>query len=245
MRTPELSIQSIRWLLAELAVVVIGILLAFQIEDWRASVADKEFANANLGEVLLELEDEFSDFENVIPRLEINLSSSSKIIDIMKSDTVHTENELLAAYQGIFSSYQWLPNSSTYSGLRESGRLYLISDTALVSQLFDYYGFSEYVKGLYEGVSAARRRLRSASILDVQRVPSQYDPIDSTPTALRLELVTSMEQFPISPEFSGILGDYIGLVLSAKEQLNELSDRNLALRKAIVNYLSNSDATDT
>ena len=204
------SKQSLRWLFAELAVVVLGILIAFQIEEWRNLRSENEFIKSNLNTVLMELEDENFEFQNALPSLSSQMVSASTLSNELRKMESRIESIIFTNYRGVFSSYTWIPNSSTYDGLRESGRVYLIPNQALIDQLFDYYEFGNYVKTVYEALDSSRDKLRDASLLYRRFFAGEMNPADPFAERLDFELILPLEEIPRNPEMPSILGNHMG-----------------------------------
>lgn len=238
MRIPAIQGQSMRWLLAELVVVVLGILIAFQVDEWRTQKSDEELTSANLKAILIELDDEYSEFELVIPSLDSQLDSAYKLTYILESEIQDREIEVLEAYRGVFRNRQWRPNSATYTGLRESGRMYLVPEQTLIDQLFDYYEFGKYVGELMERLSDTRLRVRDTTLLDMWRTPTKFEPTNFITLELDYRLVSPYDQIPRDPKFYGVLGDHISAIASARLRIEDLGARNMSLQKAIQDYLT-------
>jgi hypothetical protein len=228
-----ISTQSMRWLLAELAVVILGILIAFQIEEWRSLRSEREFIESNLKAILMELEDEYLDFQRALPSLNTQMLSASILSNELRNDSIRNESGIYENYRKVFSNYTWIPNSPTYDGLRESGRLYLIPDTGLIDQLFDYYEFGDYVRRVFDSLNSSRALLRNASLLDVRRHTSELDQSELFTKPLEFELILPLEEIPRNPEFLSVLGNHMTVIQNAAIRTEDLSARNFALQESI------------
>ncbi len=224
--------QSARWLLAELVVVVLGILIAFQVEEWRTNRGDQQFINGSLLAILTELEDEYFDFQQAIPSIDRQLKGAARLSSLLRSNEPRDELQIVEAYRDILSNYPWRPNASTYTGLRESGRIYLLSDSELVERLFDYYEFGEYVGTILAGLVSRRERLVEASLTDFYRT-SDDTRLDEITIDLNWHAVKPLEDFPRNPEFMGSLGFLQGRHNVSALRLEDIAARNLELQEFI------------
>ena len=225
--------QSVRWLLAELVVVVLGILIAFQVEEWRTNRGDQQFYRASLQAILVELEDEYSDFQRAIPSVDRQLKSAARLSSLLRGNQPRDEAQIVEAYGVTLSSYDWRPNASTYTGLRESGRIYLLSDSELVERLFDYYEFGEFVGTVYVSLRTNRERFIEDSLVDFYDTPADEILIDEITIQLKRHLVKPLEDIPRAPEFIGSLGRLMRSLNQSARRLDAIAARNLELQEFI------------
>lgn len=242
MRIFDLPNQSVRWLIAELVVVVLGILIAFQVEEWRTVRSDRTFSESSLRAILVELEDEYADFQLVIPSLQSNLQSGKDLTEILSTSGGRNEFDLIEAFSGVAGVYGWFPNSPTYSGLRESGRIYLILDRDLIDSMFDYYEFGEFVGVLMDRVETSLEEFRKSSLTDLYSSPSDNSLADRSGLgriALDRKLALPLGSIPRNPEFYGSLGNLMSRLNSALGRFAIVSERNLALQELIKIHIAN------
>ena len=231
--------QSVRWLLAELAVVVLGILIAFQVEEWRTNRGDQQFSNASIQAILAELEDEYFDFQQAIPSVDRQLKSAARLSSLLGSNEPRDEAQIVEAYSFTLSNYDWRPNASTYTGLRESGRIYLLSDSELVERLFDYYEFGEYVGTVFTRLNSSRDRFLEDSLTDFYDTPSDETLIGEVTIQLERQVTKPLEDIPRNPKFIGSLGHLLRSLNQSARRLENIAARNLELQELIRTRLDN------
>ncbi len=231
--------QSVRWLLAELVVVVLGILIAFQVEEWRTNRGDQQFFNASLQAILTELEDEYFDFQQAIPSVDRQLKSAARLSLLLGGIEPRDEAQIVETYGFTLNNYDWRPNASTYTGLRESGRIYLLSDSELVERLFDYYEFGEYVGTVFTRLNSSRERFLEDSLTDFYDTPSDEPLINEVTIQLNRQVAKPLEDIPRNPEFIGSLGRLMRSLNQSARRLEDIAARNIELQEFIKTRLDN------
>lgn len=125
----------------EIILVVIGILLALAINDWRNLQRIHSEEEATLRKLIQDLKTDSIRYTNNIQfysEYNDDLISSYEII--FKKSITDDEIEKVMGYQGaIHKSLN--PRRTTYNEMINSGRIYNISDNTLVNQIIDYYQF--------------------------------------------------------------------------------------------------------
>ena len=148
-----------KYAIGEIVLVVIGILIALQINNWNESLkSKKEEVNylINIKEDILSdslyfQKSWFSKNEKKITGLK--KAKNYYLNGIIPNDTLTFINDV--AYGGIFGIGKLTPNNRTYNELSSTGNISLISDQEIREQIVEYYlnlGFlSNYVSDLQSG----------------------------------------------------------------------------------------------
>jgi uncharacterized membrane protein YgaE (UPF0421/DUF939 family) len=139
------KIQYLKYALGEILLVVIGILIALQINNWNQSVKDKKALN----EYLIKIKSHTSED---ITQLEELSNGREQIADICKkarnSILNKTENDnlfLLMASGLAFADYYFKPNSGGYESLKSSEYYGKINNTKIDSLLAKYHGLVDVI----------------------------------------------------------------------------------------------------
>ena len=227
--------ESYRWLAAELVVVVLGILIAFQVEEWRTSRGDREIEAGSLRVLLTDIETGRDEYENVKETSATLKESSATMLEFMLDPASQTKD--VAAIPSIeLRTWRWEPTSSAFDSLRDSGNLGLISNQELQSALLYYFDLIEpYFLGL--------RVSHSELVGDVDALLDDFVFVRPRPDYLvsgEVDRVmqVSMEEFVNDPE---LLETLIQLEGSATDRLIGLADSNIGslndLEKMILEHL--------
>lgn len=139
------KIQYLKYALGEILLVVIGILMALQINNWNQSVEDKK----SLNEYLIKIKSHTS---NDIKQLEELSNGRKQIADICKkarnSILNKTENDNLFLFKisgAAFVDFYFKPNSGGYESLINSQYYGKINNTKLDSLFAEYHGLVDII----------------------------------------------------------------------------------------------------
>jgi len=137
--------QYLKYALGEIVLVVIGILIALQINNWNQSIKDKNY----LDEYLIKIKSHTSED---IEQLEELSKGRKQIADLCKkarnSILNKTENENLFLFKvsGVaFVDFYFKPNSGGYESLKNSQYYGKINNTKLDSLLAKYHGLVDII----------------------------------------------------------------------------------------------------
>ena len=138
-------IEYLKYALGEILLVVIGILIALQINNWNQSVIDKK----SLNEYLIKIK---SHTLEDIKQLEELSNGRKQIADICKKarNSILNKNEndnlfLFKISGTAFVDFYFKPNSGGYESLKNSGYYGKINNTKLDSLMAKYYGLVDVI----------------------------------------------------------------------------------------------------
>ena len=224
--------QSFRWLFAELTVVVLGVLIAFQVEEWRNSQTQEEFQEAMLDAILLDLQDEQREISIFIDMAARQIQASQDLIALLNSEEPATASELVDLFRTAWVSRTWLPNGATYNSLIQTGNLSQLSDDELQQALFDYYAWTGYIGIQTESFLEVVNELVSAAYLDFH-----FQPFDSAeriqPYTYPIVAIEPVAEIPRNPLFLGTLGNFGRRISQLRPLLMETQQRNQSLQQTI------------
>lgn len=151
------SRHSLRWLLAELTVVILGILIAFQVDAWRSERSEAVRERQYLTDMLRDLENDVLSLESAIAQRQERLPAIRRLVVLLTDPATDQsfEQELIAlehrAVTGSVASF--IPVTLTYEKMQQAGDLTTVRDPALYQTIVEYYQFLD--RGLENtGVSA-------------------------------------------------------------------------------------------
>jgi hypothetical protein len=137
--------QYLKYALGEIILVVIGILIALQINNWNESVKDKK----SLNEYLIKIKSHTSED---IEQLEELAAGRKQIADLCKKarnsilDKTESNNLFLFMLSGsAFVDFYFKPNSGGYESLKNSEFYGKINNTRLDSLLAEYHGLVDVI----------------------------------------------------------------------------------------------------
>jgi hypothetical protein len=137
--------QYLKYALGEIILVVIGILIALQINNWNQALKDKN----SLNEYLIKIKSHTSEDLEQLEELAI---ARKQIADLCKKarnsilDKTEDDNLLLLLTSGLaFTDFYFKPNSGGYESLRSSKYYGKINNTKIDSLLARYHGLVDVI----------------------------------------------------------------------------------------------------
>jgi hypothetical protein len=130
-------------LLAELVVVVLGILIAFQVEEWRQFKLERDEESRVLNAILDDLtlgDEELALWQG---RIERNDEAMGPLMEKLSRGEVAEEAIINEFLDNAFGNRYWRPTSPGFAGARDAGKLTLIRDPDLVRRLVVYFDIAE------------------------------------------------------------------------------------------------------
>lgn len=139
MKKIGITSQSLRWLFAEMSVVVLGILLAFQIQEFGTSLSENQLEKDILQNIVSDIEVDLFNFRSYLETTQESAQSSVLFREYLEIEINREEEKLLQLWVTTRNLWSWRRTSPSYFSWRESGRPDLVSDDNLRSQLFLYH----------------------------------------------------------------------------------------------------------
>jgi hypothetical protein len=230
--------QSLRWLAAELLVVVMGILLALQAESLRERWSENQQGVTSLESILADLRSDSVALDRSLASIKVQDQAVRRLADHFSGQRLLPDDSVTVVFRSASLGPIWNSNGSAYWGLRDSGRLELIRDEKLRSSIVAYYdGWSPYLLELLSHLQQAREDLVRSAMLDFVAVPVGPETEDP----FIFELTTPVHELPSDPEFRGQLG-YLGRWtwwLAARFQVGV--ERNAEIISSVSVHLSQID----
>ena len=138
-----------KYAIGEIVLVVIGILIALQINNWNEN---RKASNLEQSYYCLLLEDIEQDKEQIKSLIEINekrIEHSNKAIALIQSENIKLnvlgDKINLSRRDGIQS---FIPNSSTYEDIKSSGNINTLRDNNIRKSLNQYYRKTQELNGV-------------------------------------------------------------------------------------------------
>ena len=129
----------------EVLVLIVGLVLAFQIDRWREDRADRLQEQAYVKRLIIDIEADIVTLKYAIEIASLRLGFANLLVDVVRDPAAAEEkpSQFLVAVEQ--SSYTYTPSltSHTFEVLRSTGNIGLILNQDIIDGLFDYYGFDE------------------------------------------------------------------------------------------------------
>lgn len=141
-----------KYAIGEIVLVVIGILIALWINNWNAERKDKLQAENYLNRVESDLTELIDKSSNLIGQNREILRAITKTQSLLERGTALSESEK----QIVNYAFLWFPRTTyslphmlTYEEMKESGRINLIYEQKLRTQLAEFYNYLNQIEAIY------------------------------------------------------------------------------------------------
>ena len=131
--------------IGEILLVVIGILLALQINNWNQYLQDRTKEKEYLNSIKQDLAIDTNNLDLVLMEVEKNLNAAVTLITFLDEPKTGTF-DTTRIYESISHAgflRNWETNAPTFDDLRSTGNLQLISNRELKKSISSYYTFIE------------------------------------------------------------------------------------------------------
>ena len=128
-----------KYALGEIVLVVIGILIALQINNWNENRKASELEQSYYCLLLDDIEQDKIQIKALLENNEKRIESSNKAIAIIQSENINLSElgkESLLSRRDLGESF--IPNSSTYEDIKSSGNIHTIKDKQIRKSLNQY-----------------------------------------------------------------------------------------------------------
>lgn len=117
--------------------VILGVYLAFYINEKATINKEKKESFVLMNSLVNDLSEDIETYEKYqIPKNIQQQQSISKLLELLIADSLETIGNELSS---VFQVENFTPTTSTYSSIKNSGKLKLIEDLTLQKELSDYY----------------------------------------------------------------------------------------------------------
>ena len=128
----------LKYAFGEIVLVVIGILIALQINNWHTDVINRKQENFYLNKLALNIAQDTTYLNRRIRQLQYSDVKLNQLIKEINDNSLE-EFTLDSVGQYLVGVYRFSPQTSTMDNLLSTGKLDLIRNPALVDSLFVYY----------------------------------------------------------------------------------------------------------
>lgn len=132
----------------EIVLVVIGILVALQINNWKEQQKLRQLQAVYLQRLVNDLDKDLFNINYVQKEIEANQVVITNFIDAIntKKDSEPVLNNMTAFFEQGWLISEFVPSANTYTDLSQTGNMKVIENTQLVNDIIAYYGYMEQIK---------------------------------------------------------------------------------------------------
>lgn len=227
----------LKYAIGEIVLVVIGILIALQINNWNELRKTKEKEKVILKEIISDLiVNENSAQNNLIHTYNIGRDSIAKAFDFVIN---HLENKLpydsiLSRHFGVIHQLQGLSiKTSGYESLKSSG-MDMIQNDSLRSNIGEHYTVTvESTKGMYT-------ELRDDFYNYILKFPRTIFVTKMDKNQRRIQIPTNYEQLLENVEYIESLKMFSGIYLINLNRTKEYLNKTKILKEKIEEYIKHN-----
>lgn len=129
----------------ELLVVIIGLVLAFQVDRWWEDRNDRAREQEYISRLITEVEDDIGQIRHAIELAEVRQMFADFLIEVMANPATAEQQPsmFLAAVAQAAFTYTPSLTSHTFEDLKATGRMGLVRSIEIKNGLYDFYGFHD------------------------------------------------------------------------------------------------------
>ena len=188
----------------EIALVVIGILIALQINDWNTNRIERKEEAEYLERIVDELKSDNEHLKNAQTALAMGLESTYNILDFWNSTQPIIKDSLqfINGFKGVSNPSLWYHEPVVWTQLIQTGDLKLIQDKALIESLFAHYSEMKRIASNFSGypysqITEARKLWTDVFInfkINQYTNKNPAGPLQEVPDAIVFERIKNSSQ---------------------------------------------------
>ena len=136
--------------IGEILLVVIGILIALQINNWNQKQLDKAFEVTMLQDIRSSLEADLQFFEAIQSRALTKEEGIQELLKMIASNKMYPDSTILKSYNKMTQGVQFNFNKGAYEGLKSVGLDKISNDSLRRELIFIYESDLPFIKASYE-----------------------------------------------------------------------------------------------
>jgi len=156
-----------KYAIGEIVLVVIGILIALQINNWNEEKKGKEELNQYLSSLKENIKEDIQVLDSLVKRREIIIKNSKKEQNNFLNKTFYFDDTRYALMS--YLDFYFQPNTSAYDALKNSPYLGKINGTNLNNLIIDYYSKTYQIKEAEKSYNEFVENLEAKMAYDTDR----------------------------------------------------------------------------
>ncbi|NVK48266.1 MAG: hypothetical protein HWE09_00765 [Cyclobacteriaceae bacterium] len=126
--------------LGEIILVVLGILIALQINTWNEFRKSKTLENDYYCKLMEDVSLDILQIQNLIEQTQIRLQASNDLLSLLQKDSLDRPLIMEKNLESIsLITYTYRPSMAAYEDLKSSGNLNILRDNDIKTMIVDYY----------------------------------------------------------------------------------------------------------
>jgi len=130
--------------IGEIVLVVIGILIALQIDNWNEDRKERQLENSYYCKLLEDVRQDRLLLNGLSVENEERIAGNNEMISLLQKKSPSRKTVMTAARAAITkTTFTFKPSMSAFEDLKSSGNLNILTDVELKDKLINYYSFLE------------------------------------------------------------------------------------------------------
>lgn len=186
----------LKYAIGEILLVVVGILVALQINNWNEQKKLRQLETVYLNRLMNDLDHDLTNIDNVNESIGQHQAIIKRFIRAMNStqEKDSLQITLTTFFEKGWIMFEFVPSKNTYIDLAQTGNMKVINNTELVNEIISYYG---YMSQIEESNNINKDWITPIDQVVAKETPAfQVDPStrDLFTTGKRTEAVTKLMQ---------------------------------------------------
>jgi hypothetical protein len=160
--------------LVELLIIIIGLMMAFQLDRWREANVDRERERVYIDHLINDIETDLPDIGYAIELQSMRLVLINMLMDIADSPDKEVEYPVLFLGAIDQAAYTYTPTltNHTFENLRATGDMQLIRSEDVKDVLFEYYNYDQEQRQYrpLQFMTESRHFELAAGVLDKEQI---------------------------------------------------------------------------
>ena len=158
----------------EIILIVVGILIALQINNWNEEYKDRQLEQAYYCKFLEDINQDQLLLEKLTSENESRIKSNNKLIHLLQQKSPTSKDVNKVAREAITKiRFRFRPSLSAFEDLKSSGKLTILKDLTIKKQLLNYYAVMEGYGDVSDIISDASINLANNPAKDFQEIGFQ------------------------------------------------------------------------
>jgi len=147
-KVAELLVEMWPAYLIEILVIIVGIWITFAVEQWRDNGKEAQLEKVYQKNLLADINADLLSLKYSVDNTQILLKQGNELLQFIKDPQANAVSPAKADsdLQVILSRPKFITADATFSDLKNSGNLHLLSDIHLKNLLFSYYSMAQNIK---------------------------------------------------------------------------------------------------
>ncbi len=148
----------ILYAIGEILLVVIGILIALQINNWNEGEKEKKLEDESLRKISLNIEDDILKYNEIIIAQDGYRNGIDSFLQIVRNPFQYKTTDLDKYYSQLWRFERFTPNKGALNNLISSGKINIIQNDELLNTILNYYKtIDEQTASVDEAISTYSR----------------------------------------------------------------------------------------